>query len=66
MVPLLACGNFQDRIVLGLTLPLEADGPLPLGEGKFGDDAFRLAPAFPAQNATVTMRIGDVSRSAHA
>lgn len=50
MVLLAAYGNFQDRIVLGLNLPLEADGPLAPLEVTFGEDAFQLVPLMPAQN----------------
>lgn len=49
MVLLAAYGNFQDRIVLGLNLPLEAEGALPPVQVQFGDDAFQLAPLIPPQ-----------------
>ena len=41
MVLLAAYGNFQDRIVLGLNLPLETSGPLAPLEIRFAED-FRL------------------------
>lgn len=54
MVLLAAYGNFQDRIVLGLNLPLEADGPLPPVAVRFAEGAFQLAPYYPEQNSKVT------------
>ncbi len=44
MVLLGAYGNFQDRIVLGLGLPLEPEGPLPPVEVKFAPGAIQMAP----------------------
>ncbi|MSR59221.1 MAG: hypothetical protein EXS05_16520 [Planctomycetaceae bacterium] len=55
MVLLAAYGNFQDRIVLGLNLPLEAGGPLGPLEVKFADDAFQMAPLIPSQNGKTTL-----------
>jgi alkylhydroperoxidase family enzyme len=49
MVLLAAYGNFQDRIVLGLALPIEPGGPLPPLEVKFGPDAFQPTPLLPPQ-----------------
>ncbi len=51
MVLLAAYGNFQDRIVLGLNLPMEANGPLPPLEVRFGEGAFQMASLFPDQIA---------------
>jgi hypothetical protein len=56
MVLLGAYGNFQDRTVLGLSLPLEPRGPLPPLEVKFASAAFQArddahAPAIPAEDA---------------
>lgn len=51
MVLLAAYGNFQDRIVLGLNLPLEKDGPLAPVEVTFSGEAFQLAPFVPPQTA---------------
>ena len=50
MVLLAAYGNFQDRIVLGLNLPMEANGPLPPVEVKFAGAAFQVAPFIPPQS----------------
>lgn len=47
MVLLGAYGNFQDRIVLGLNLPLEPNGPLAPLAVKFADDAFQVAMLIP-------------------
>jgi alkylhydroperoxidase family enzyme len=49
MVLLGAYGNFQDRVVLGLNLPMEVGGPLPPLAVQFADDAFQIAPIYPAQ-----------------
>jgi alkylhydroperoxidase family enzyme len=49
MVLLAAYGNFQDRIVLGLNLPLEEGGPLPPLAVKFAEGAFQSALLLPAQ-----------------
>jgi hypothetical protein len=50
MVLLAAYGNFQDRIVLGLNLPLEEGGPLAPLTVKFVDTAFQQTPVLPKQN----------------
>ena len=47
MVLLAAYGNFQDRIVLGLNLPVEDGGPLPPLEVKFAPGAFQSVPLLP-------------------
>jgi hypothetical protein len=44
MVLLAAYGNFQDRLLLGLKIPLEAAGPLPPVAVKFAEGAFQVAP----------------------
>ena len=49
MVLLGAYGNFQDRIVLGLRLPIEDGGPLAPVRVEFAADAFRAAPILPPQ-----------------
>ena len=49
MVLLAAYGNFQDRIVLGLGLPVEPNGPLPPLDVKFAPTAFQATPVLPAQ-----------------
>lgn len=48
MVLLAAYGNFQDRIVLGLSLPLESGGPLPPVEVEFAPGAIQTIPVLPA------------------
>jgi alkylhydroperoxidase family enzyme len=47
MVLLAAYGNFQDRIVLGLGLPMEAGGPLPPVEVEFAPGAIQTVPVLP-------------------
>lgn len=47
MVLLAAYGNFQDRIILGLGLSLEKDGPLPPIEVEFAPGAYQLIPLLP-------------------
>lgn len=47
MVLLGAYGNFQDRVVLGLGLPMEPDGPLAPIEVKFDPRAFETVPRPP-------------------
>jgi alkylhydroperoxidase family enzyme len=49
MVLLAAYGNFQDRIALGLALPVEAGGPLPPLEVKFAPGSFQATPLLPPQ-----------------
>jgi len=49
MVLLAAYGNFQDRIVLGLNLSIEPDGPLAPLEVKFAPGAFQAVPVMPPQ-----------------
>jgi alkylhydroperoxidase family enzyme len=49
MVLLAAYGNFQDRIVLGLALPLESGAPLPPLEVKFAPGAFQQTPVLASQ-----------------
>lgn len=51
MILLAAYGNFQDRIVLGLNLSMEENGPLPPLEVEFVADAFQLAPLTPDTSA---------------
>jgi alkylhydroperoxidase family enzyme len=50
MVLLAAYGNFQDRIVLGLDLPVEPGGPMPPLEVKFAPGAFQATPLLPPQS----------------
>lgn len=48
MVMLAAYGNFQDRIVLGLQLPMEQAGPLAPLEVAFVEGALQMTPFLPA------------------
>lgn len=50
MVLLGAYGNFQDRIVLGLNLPMEENGPLPPIDVKFAEGGLQTAPLIPPEN----------------
>lgn len=56
MVLLGAYGNFQDRIVLGLRLPLEAQGPLAPLEVKFVDGALQMASLIPPNGELPKLR----------
>jgi alkylhydroperoxidase family enzyme len=56
MVLLAAYGNFQDRIVLGLNLPMESEGPLEPIAVAFAPGAFQSTPVLPPQNALPTFR----------
>lgn len=47
MVLLAAYGNFQDRIVLGLNLPVEENGPLAPIEVQFAEGALQIASLIP-------------------
>jgi alkylhydroperoxidase family enzyme len=49
MILLAAYGNFQDRFVLGLNLPLEQDGPLEPPSVEFAPGALQLASLMPAE-----------------
>jgi alkylhydroperoxidase family enzyme len=55
MVLLAAFGNFQDRIVLGLNLPLEEGGPLAPVEVKFAPGAFQSKPVLPESEDTAPL-----------
>ena len=50
MVLLAAYGNFQDRIVLGLNLPMEVNGPIAPCDIRFVEGALQLAPLIPPVN----------------
>lgn len=56
MVLVAAYGSFQDRIVLGLNLPMEENGPLPPMDVRFSDDAFQVAPLIPVQHRAAASR----------
>jgi alkylhydroperoxidase family enzyme len=47
MVLLAAYGNFQDRLVLGLNLPMEEQGPLAPLKVEFVEGALQIAPLMP-------------------
>ncbi len=51
MVLLAAYGNFQDRLILGLKLPLEENGPLEPLQVEFVDGALQMTPLIPQQTA---------------
>jgi alkylhydroperoxidase family enzyme/thiol-disulfide isomerase/thioredoxin len=50
MVLLAAYGNFQDRIVLGLNLPMEVNGPIAPCDVRFVEGALQLSPLMPSAN----------------
>jgi alkylhydroperoxidase family enzyme len=52
MVLLAAYGSFQDRILLGLNLPMEEDGPLPPLDVRFVEGALQIAPLIPPVDGT--------------
>lgn len=56
MVLLAAYGNFQDRLVLGLNLPMEEGGPLAPLVVTFGDDAFQQVPVMPPQHKLTPLK----------
>ncbi len=58
MVLLAAYGNFQDRIVLGLNLPIEVGGPLPPLQVEFAESAFQIAPLYPPQSKPADLLAG--------
>ena len=47
MVLLAAYGNFQDRLILGLNLPIEPEGPLAPLKVEFVEGALQIAPLMP-------------------
>lgn len=54
MVLLTAYGNFQDRILLGLNVPIEREGVLPPSKVKFAEGAIQASPLTPSNNGTAT------------
>lgn len=50
LVLLTAYGNFHDRLLLGLQVPLEADGPLSPTHVKFAEPALQRTPILPTEN----------------
>ncbi|MFN7733881.1 MAG: deiodinase family protein [Pirellula sp.] len=60
MVLLGAYGNFQDRILLGLHVPLEESGPLAPLEVEFVADAFQTQPILPAKSPIAPFQQGGI------
>ena len=58
MVLLAAYGNFQDRLALGLNLPMEEGGPLGPLDVQFVEGTFQVEPLFPEHQASVTSQPG--------
>jgi alkylhydroperoxidase family enzyme len=56
MVLLAAYGNFQDRFILGLNLPMEEKGPLAPVKVAFEGDVLQLAPFVPPNNPLPVLR----------
>jgi alkylhydroperoxidase family enzyme len=56
MVLLAAYGNFQDRILLGLNLELEEDGPFPACDVRFVEGALQVGPLLPPDNGQAIYR----------
>ncbi len=56
MVLLAAYGNFQDRIVLGLNLPLEEHGPLEAIDVEFAEGALQIASLIPPHGEVPTLQ----------
>ncbi|MFO0939428.1 MAG: deiodinase family protein [Pirellulales bacterium] len=52
MVLLTAYSNYQDRLLLGLNVPVEKDGPYPPLELTFVDGAIQATPLIPGENGT--------------
>jgi alkylhydroperoxidase family enzyme len=61
MVLLAAYGNFQDRIVLGLNLPMEEPGPLAPLNVTFSADAFTQVPLMPPPSRVAPLGEGGKS-----
>ena len=55
MVLLCAYGNFQDRILLGLNLPIEEGGPMAPVAVKFDPSAFQATPVLPTPRLLPTL-----------
>ena len=60
MVLLAAYGNFQDRLVLGLNLPLEEQGPQTPLKIEFAEGGLQVAPLFP-QSEAMELRVSGKS-----
>jgi alkylhydroperoxidase family enzyme len=61
MVLLAAFGNYQDRFVLGLNLPIEEQGPLPPLKMTFADGAVQIAAVLPRRAQEVYVANGEDS-----
>jgi len=61
MVYLVAYANFQDRLLLGLGVPLEADGPMRPLDVAFAAGAFQSAPLIPEQQGLPKLIAGGPS-----
>ena len=59
MVLLAAYANFQDRIVLGLQLPLEEQGPLAPIDVEFAEGALQIASLIPPHGEVPTLHAAD-------
>ena len=57
MVLLAAYGNFQDRIVLGLNLPMEEHGPLQPIDVEFAEGAFQIASLIPPHGEVPSLQV---------
>ena len=62
MVYLAAYGNFQDRLLLGLGVQLEAGGPQPPVNVAFAEGSFQSAPLIPEQKDLPKLLGGDPAR----
>lgn len=60
IVLLAAYGNFQDRIVLGLNLPLEETGPLPPIDVEFAEGALQIASLIPPHGEVPSLQSAGV------
>lgn len=60
MVLLAAYGNFLDRIVLGLNLPMEENGPLKPIDVNFADGALQIASLIPSHGEAPSLQAAGV------
>ncbi len=54
IVLLTAYGNFQDRLLLGLNVPIEKNGPYAPLNVKFAEGALQYTPLIPADNGVAS------------
>jgi len=59
MVLVAAFGNYQDRVVLGLNLPMEEHGPLPPLKVTFPEGAVQVAAVLPREAHEIYVENGD-------